>query len=326
MPLREVNIAPGINKQVTPTGADGKWIDCDNVRFRYGYPEKIGGWEQTTTDSLVGVTRAMLIWADTTGRRFIGIGTNKGLFVYYDGAFYDISPLGTALTSCTFTSSNGSSTITVNKAAHGLVEGDLFIFSSVTLPGGGATGFNTANFTTNTFQVITATSDNFTVTMPSNESGTGMSASGSVTVTPYFKIGDAFQVAGYGWGTGRWGGETFPLASDTLDGALLNDSAGTGGSGTSITLDSTTNFASSGGTILIDSELITYTGKAGNNLTGITRGALGTATSAHSDGTQVIEASTYAGWGDATDQIVTILEPGNWSYCLSYCCVLFKQL
>tara|TARA_Y100000004_G_C8955506_1_gene430593 strand:+ start:569 stop:2743 length:2175 start_codon:yes stop_codon:yes gene_type:complete len=313
MPLREVNIAPGINKQVTPTGAEGKWIDCDNVRFRYGYPEKIGGWEQTTTDSLVGVTRAMLIWADTTGRRFIGIGTNKGLFVYYDGAFYDISPLGTALTSCTFTSSNGSSTITVNKAAHGLVEGDLFIFSSVTLPGGGATGFNTANFTTNTFQVITATSDNFTVTMASNESGTGMSAAGSVTVTPYFKIGDAFQVAGYGWGTGRWGGETFPLASDTLDGALLNDSAGTGGSGTSITLDSTTNFSSTGGTILVDSELITYTGKAGNDLTGIIRGALGTATSAHSDGTQVIEASTYAGWGDATDQVVTILEPGNWS-------------
>ena len=313
MPLREVKIAPGINKQVTPTGAEGKWIDCDNVRFRYGYPEKIGGWEQTTTNTLVGVTRDMHIWADTTGRRFIGIGTNKALFVYYDGAFYDISPLDTALTSCTLTSSNGSSTITINKAAHGLVEGDLFLFSSVTLPGGGATGFNTANFTTNTFQVITATSDNFTITMASNESGTGMSVAGSVTVTPYFKIGDAFQLAGYGWGTGRWGGETFPLASDTLNGALLNDSAGTGGSGTSITLDSTSNFSSSGGTILIDSELITYTGISSNDLTGITRGALGTATSAHSDGTQVIEASTYAGWGDATDQIVTILEPGNWS-------------
>jgi len=313
MPLSEVKIAPGINKQVTPTGAEGKWIDCDNVRFRYGYPEKIGGWEQTTTDTLVGVTRAMHIWADTTGRRFIGIGTNKALFVYYDGKFYDITPLGTALTSCTFTSSNGSATITINKAAHGLVEGDLFLFSSVTLPGGGATGFNTANFTTNTFQVITATSDNFTITMASNESGTGMSAAGSVTVTPYFKIGDAFQVAGYGWGTGRWGGETFPLASDTLNGALLNDSAGTGGSGTSITLDSTSNFSSSGGTILIDSELITYTGISSNDLTGITRGALGTATAAHSDGTQVVEASTYAGWGDATDQVVTILEPGNWS-------------
>ena len=307
MPLREVNIAPGINKQVTPTGAEGKWIDCDNVRFRYGYPEKIGGWEQTTTDTLVGVTREMHIWADTTGRRFIGIGTSKALFVY------DISPLGTALTSCTLSSSNGSASVTINKSAHGLIEGDLFLFSSVTLPGGGATGFTSINFTTNTFQVISATSDTFTVTMASNESGTGMSATGSVTVTPYFKIGDAFQTAGYGFGTGRWGGETFPLASDTLDGALLNDSAGTGGSGTTITLDSTANFSATGGRVLIDSELITYTGISSPNLTGITRGALGTATAAHNDGATVIEASTYAGWGDATDEIVTILEPGNWS-------------
>tara|TARA_R100000988_G_scaffold61322_1_gene30671 strand:+ start:60 stop:2234 length:2175 start_codon:yes stop_codon:yes gene_type:complete len=313
MPLSEVKIAPGINKQVTPTGAEGKWIDCDNVRFRYGYPEKIGGWEQTTTNTLVGVTRATHIWADTTGRRFIAIGTNKALFIYYDGAFYDISPLGTALTSCTFTSTNSSATVTVNKAGHGLVEGDLFLFSSVTLPGGGATSFTTANFTTNTYQVISAESDTFTITMPATETGTAMTGAGSSTVTPYFSIGDAFQTAGYGFGTGRYGGETFPIASNTLDGALLNDSAGTGGSGTSITLDSTTNFSSGGGTILIDSELITYTGKAGANLTGISRGASGTATAAHSDGATVIEASSYFGWGSATDQAATILEPGNWS-------------
>ena len=313
MPLTDVKIAPGINKQVTPTGAEGKWIDCDNVRFRYGYPEKIGGWEQTTTDTLVGVTRESHIWADTLGRRYIALGTNKGLFVYYDGAFYDISPLDTALTSCTFTSSNGSATVTINKAAHGLVEGDLFLFSSVTLPGGGATGFTTANFTNNTFQVITALSDSFTVTMPSNESGTGMSAAGSVTVTPYFRVGEAGQVSGYGFGTGRWGGETFPIASNTLDGALLNDSAGTGGSGTTITLDSTANFSATGGIILVDSELITYTGISGSNLTGISRGASGTATAAHSDGATVIEASTYFGWGEATDDSTVILEPGNWS-------------
>ena len=313
MALSEVQIAPGINKQVTPTGAEGKWIDCDNVRFRYGYPEKIGGWEQASTNTLVGVTRAMHIWADKLGRRFIAVGTNKALFIYYAGAFYDISPLGTALTSCTFTSTNGSATVTINKVAHGLVEGDLFLFSSVTLPGGGATSFSGANFTTNTFQVVTALSDSFTVTMSANETGTAMSAAGSCTVTPYFSIGDAIQVAGYGFGTGRYGGEAFPIASDTLDGALLNDSAGTGGSGTSITLDSTANFSATGGTILIDSELITYTGVSSPNLTGITRGASGTATASHNDGATVIEASTYFGWGDATNEAVTVLEPGNWS-------------
>jgi hypothetical protein len=69
MPLRDIKIAPGINKQVTPTGAEGKWIDCDNVRFRYGYPEKIGGWVQNVDKTLVGVARAMHIWADLNGNR-----------------------------------------------------------------------------------------------------------------------------------------------------------------------------------------------------------------------------------------------------------------
>ena len=132
--LSEVQIVGGINKQVTPTGAQGKWIDCDNVRFRYGYPEKIGGWEQTTSSTLVGVGRDMHIWSDLLGKRYIVIGTNKGLFLYHDGAFYDISPLDTNITSCTLTTTNNSATVTVNKASHGLEVGDLFLFSSVTLP------------------------------------------------------------------------------------------------------------------------------------------------------------------------------------------------
>ena len=311
--LSEVKIASGINKQVTPSGAQGKWIDCDNVRFRYGYPEKIGGWEQTTESTIVGVTRAIHIWADKLGRRFIAIGTNKALIIYYDGAMYDVTPLDTALTSCTFTSSNGSSTVTINKVAHGLEAGDLIIFSSVTLPGGGATSFTAGNFTTNTFQVISAESSTFTITMSANETGTGMSAAGSVTVTPYFDIGDAVQTTGYGFGTGKYGGEKFPIISSTLNGALLNDSNGTGGSGTTITLASTSGFSATGGTIKVENELITYAGISGSNLTGISRGASGTSTAAHSDGVTVEEASNYFGWGEATDSATTILEPGNWS-------------
>ena len=130
--LSEIRIAGGINKQVTPTGAQGKWIDCDNVRFRYGYPEKIGGWEQTTLNTLPGVARDTHIWSDLTGKRYIVIGTNKGLFLYHDGAFYDISPFDSAITGATFTTANTSPTVTVNKIAHGLVAGDLFTFTSVT--------------------------------------------------------------------------------------------------------------------------------------------------------------------------------------------------
>ena len=160
MPLREIQIAPGFNKQVTPTGAAGRWIDGDNVRFRYGFPEKIGGWSQITGNSTIGVARDIHIWTDIRGRRYVAYGTNKGLFLYFDGALYDISPLETAITGATFSSSNGSASVTINKSAHGLAVGDLFTFTSVTLPGGGATGYAVADFTTNTFEVTTVPNNN----------------------------------------------------------------------------------------------------------------------------------------------------------------------
>ena len=313
MPLRDIKIAPGINKQVTPTGAEGKWIDCDNVRFRYGYPEKIGGWIQNVDKTLVGVARAMHIWADLDGNRYIAIGTHKGLFLYFEGAFYDITPLDTALTSCTLTTTNGSATVTINKSSHGLIVGDLFTFSSVTLPGSG-TGFVEADFTTNAFEVVTvaANHNSFTVTMAKTESGAGITASGSVSVNPYFRVGDATQVIGYGYGTGLWGGETEDLLQSTLNGALLDDTAGTGGSGTSITLASTTGFPTSG-TIRVGAELITYTGVSTNDLTGITRAQSGSNRSAHSDGATVTNATSFVGWGEATSTAEVTLEPGNWS-------------
>ena len=310
--LSEVQIVGGINKQVTPTGAQGKWIDCDNVRFRYGYPEKIGGWEQTTSSTLVGVGRDMHIWSDLTGKRYIAIGTNKGLFIYHDGSMYDVSPLDTNITSCTLTTTNNSATVTVNKAAHGLQIGDLFLFSSVTLPGG-STGFVGADFTQNTFEVITRTSDTFPVTAGKVESGSGFTAGGSVTLSPYFKVGDAVQVTGYGFGSGLYGGTNPSITSTTLNGALLDDANGTGGSGTTITLTSVSGFSSSGGTLKVGEELITYTGVAGSTVTGVSRGASGSTRSAHSDGAVVQEASNFTGWGDASPTGEVTLEPGNWS-------------
>ena len=115
MPLTNVLIQPGFNKQVTEAGAEGQWTDGDFVRFRYGLPEKIGGWEQITSNTLIGPVREQLVWADLDGRRYVAIGTNKVLVIYYEGAFYDITPLGTALTSCTFDTTDGSATVTVNK-------------------------------------------------------------------------------------------------------------------------------------------------------------------------------------------------------------------
>jgi hypothetical protein len=215
MPLTNVQIRPGFNKQVTETGAQGQWTDGDFVRFRYGLPEKIGGWEQITSSTLVGAVREQLVWADLDGRRYVALGTNKGLFIYYEGAFYDITPLDTALTGATFDTTDTSSTVTVNYTGHNLIAGDLFTFTSVTPPVGA--GYVDADFETNTFQVVTAPDANtFTITMAAAATAT-TSASGSATVNPYINVGPLTQTLGYGWGTDTWGAGGWGDASSTSD-------------------------------------------------------------------------------------------------------------
>jgi hypothetical protein len=303
MPLTNVQIAPGFNKQVTATGAEGQWTDGDFVRFRYSLPEKIGGWQQITGQTLVGAAREQLVWADLDGRRYTAIGTNKVLIIYYEGAFYDITPLNTAITGITFDTTNTSATVTVNKISHGLAKGDLFTFTSVTPPTGA--GYVAADFETNTFEVITSSVDSFTITMASAATTT-VSASGAATVNPYVKVGPLNQSSGYGWGTSSFGGASGVVS--TLNGALLDDNNGTGGSGTSITLSGVTGFPTSG-TIKVGSEFISYTGISSNDLTGITRDVAGTR-SAHADGSST---EVFTAWGSASITSSVILDPASWS-------------
>ena len=216
MPLRNVNIVPGINKADTPSGAEGQWIDGDFVRFRYGQPEKIGGYTAIGQKTITGPTRAQHTWTDLEGRRYAALGTSKALYIYYEDKFYDITPLATAITSATFTSTNGSNTITVNKTSHALDIGEYITFTSVTLPGGGATGFTVADFEDYTFEILsTPDANSFTIEMKSNESGTGMTAAGSASINPYEEIGPTIQTYGYGWGTGSWSRLTWGSGTTT---------------------------------------------------------------------------------------------------------------
>jgi hypothetical protein len=223
MPLVKIPLKPGFNKQATASQAMGEWIDGNNVRFRYGSPEKIGGWQQITDKLIAGAARAQWSWTDLTGRRYAALGTNKCLYIYDADSLYDITPLDTdrILTACTFTSTTGSATVTVNKASHNLEVGEYILFSAVTLPGGGVTSFVAADFTTNTFEVIsTPTSGTFTITMAVNEAGTGMSAQGSATMTPYVNPGPLVASLGYGWGTGTWGLSTWGTPRTTSNATI----------------------------------------------------------------------------------------------------------
>lgn len=207
MPLTNVQIRPGLNKSDTPSGAEGQWIDADFVRFRYGQPEKIGGFQAIGQKTISGPARAQHCWNDLEGRKYAALGTSKALYIYYEDAFYDITPLATAITGATFSSTNGSTTVTVNKASHNLTAGEYITFTSVSVPG----------------------------------------------------------------------------ATTTLNGAITD-------SATTITLTDASSFSTSG-SVRIGNEIITYTGKSVNDLTGCTRGTNGTTAAAHDDATAVREST-----------------------------------
>ena len=303
--LQKVRFQPGFNKQVTATGGEGQWVDGDNVRFRYGTPEKIGGWAQLGSVDITGRNTALHHFVNASGIKFAALGTNRILYAYSGGIFYDIHPIKstTTLTSA-FSTTNGSAEVTITFAsAHNANKGDIILldnFTSIT-----NSGFLSGDFDDNKFQVTSIpTTTTLTVTMASNESGSGASTSGGIRVKLYYSVGPAVEVATTGWGLGSWGGVQQGQFTSTL-------SSGINASVTSLTMASSTSFPSSG-TVQIDSELITYTGNSGGTLSGLTRGANGTTAAIHSSGATVTDASNFFTWnGTTSGDIVTA--PGLWS-------------
>ena len=311
MALIDFTIKPGIDKQDTEVGAENRWIDSDNSRFRYGLPEKVGGWSSLISDSIVGVSRKLHAFVDLNGNRYVAIGTDKFLLLYFEGQLFDITPIKTPLASSTIATVQNSAVCTITTgSAHNLEPGDIILLISVTLPN--STGYNASDFDDKLFQVTSVTSPTvFTITQSSNAGGT-VSTGGSMSVIPYEKIGPADQSYGYGFGISQWDGSVPGAATSTLNGALTADTAGTGGSGTNVTLAATTNFTAAG-RILVESELISYGAVSSPNLTGITRNVNGTTNASHSTGTAVVDATNYSDWGEAVLASEVTLEPGLWS-------------
>ena len=213
--LQKLKFKPGFNKQDTESGAEGQWTDGDFVRFRYGLPEKIGGWLQLTAanKTLPGAARAQVAFSSFAGEKYTAIGTSQGLFLYYGNDFYDITPLDTAITGGTLTTVNGSRTVTINKGSHGLAVGRYVTLSSVTVTG--ASDFTAAELE-QPYEILTVPDiDKFTVQASRAEGGTGMTAAGAVTVNPYVEVGPTTQTTGFGWSTSTWGASTWGTARAT---------------------------------------------------------------------------------------------------------------
>ena len=303
--LQKLKFEPGFNKQVTSTGGEGQWVGGDNVRFRYGTPEKIGGWAQLGSVDITGRNTAIHHFINTSGIKYAVLGTNRILYAYSGGIFYDIHPIKTTTTlTSAFTTTNGSSVVTLTFASdHNINKFDIIVldnFSSIT-----NSNFSSSNFDDNKFMVTTIpTSTTLTIDVGSNESGSGASTSGGIRVKHYYPVGPAVEVASTGFGLGSWSGQQAGQFTSTLSSAL-NSSA------TSLTMASSSSFPSTG-TVIIGSELITYTGNSGGTLSGLTRGASGTTAASHSSGATVTDASNFFSWNAAASGDI-ITAPGLWS-------------
>ena len=307
MALQKVQFLPGFNKQITDTQAEGQWVDGDNVRFRYGTPEKIGGWQQLGNNKITGAARAMHHIVNRSGQKYSIIGTNRILYAYSGGVFYDIHPIRetNTLTSA-FTTTNGSAVVTITfSSGHGLSPGDIVLldnFSTIT-----GSNFGASDFDDKTFMVTSApTNVTITITMPSNETGSGATTSGGIRVQSYYSVGPAEQLPGFGWGLATFGGTVANALTTTLNGAINSST-------TTIVLTTVVNFPSTGTNhISIGSEDISYTGISGNTLTGVTRGARGTTAASHSDGATITNTSDFVAWGEAASGDL-VIDPGLWS-------------
>ena len=312
--LQKIGFLPGFNKQLTATGAEAQWTGGENVRFRYGTPEKIGGWSQLGDKALTGAARALHQMVNKEGIKYAIIGTNRILYAYSGGVYYDIHPIKTDFGALTdkLASTNGSAVLTITlSTTAGMTAGDILLLENVTPPTG--SGYSASDFDDKKFmitEVVNATS--VTITMGSTASATA--TDGDLSVKWYYPVGPAEQVGVYGWGISQFGGTVSGPRTTTLNGALGDNVYGTGGSGTSITLTSVVGFPTTGTNyIQVGTEEISYTGVSGSDLTGITRAVRGTTRAAHSNGATVTNTSDYSAWNQAASTTDKVAEPGLWS-------------
>ncbi len=216
MALTAIKLTPGINKQLTETGADGKWVDCDMVRFRYGLPEKIGGWTQVGTNAVIGAPRAQQTFLSLASEKFDSIATNKKQYIFQETntTYYDVSPqrYGAyghtgAAQAVTFDLVDTVAIVTVNLTSNGCVAGDFVTFAGTSTPGG---GFVAADFNKE-FEIQSVSTNEFTILMPSASNAT-VTAGGSANATIQLNTGDATSVLGFGWSAGTWSQSTWGTA------------------------------------------------------------------------------------------------------------------
>ena len=317
--MASIKFAPGFDKQSTAYGAEGKWVDGENIRFRYGQPEKIGGWTKLTSKKLIGSVRDQFAWSSLSGVRHLALGTDKKLYLYVEGAISDITPVRATQDNLTnpFVTTSGSPIVTVTDAAHGAKVGDFVTFSNAAAVGG--LDMNAE------FEITSvANASVYTVTHSSNASS-GATGGGSSTVDCEYQIsvGPEVNVYGYGWGISAWNGTPEVVVTDQLNEALTATE-------TDVTVDTGATFAAND-YIMVGQEIMKISSISSNTLT-VVRGlsSLTDTTSvsavgshdnvAHADNSvvtilkDVSSGLSFIGWNQAASESNTVIESRYWVF------------
>ena len=314
MPITKLKFKPGVVSDITSESNEGGFVDGDKVRFRFGFPEKFGGWAKYSPNTVEGSARRLHNWVALDGSDYMGVGTHLKYYIEEGQTFNDITPVRstTSAGDVTFSATNGSTTVTVIDPAHGANESDFVTFSGAATLGGTIT----ATILNAEFQIVSLISSNsYTITSSVAANGSDTGSGGSNAVGTYqINTGLDVTVGGTGWGAGQWSGTTSGALATQLAEALDN-------SETAIDVDDETGMNTANDVILVDNELMLVSATTDDNTMTVTRGHSGTDAVAHDDDTLVRlavgnadPANDFVGWNNAASVTVSGAQIRLWSH------------
>ena len=213
MPLQNIRFQPGVNRENTSYTNEGRWYECDKIRFRQGLPEKIGGWQRISVTTFQGVARSLWNWITLGSQNLIGVGTNLKFYIEQGGGYNDITPIrATVALTDPFSTTAGSSIVEVTDAAGGYIDGDFVTFSGATAVGGVTPDGE--------YQITLTGANTYTIDVGTNATSTA-TGGGSVTAVYQINIGPAFTVPLTGWGASTWGSGTWGIGASSSDSLRL---------------------------------------------------------------------------------------------------------
>ena len=314
MPLKSLKFKPGIVSDVTSYSNEGGFVDGDKIRFRFGFPEKFGGWTKYSPNTYEGSARRLHNWVALDGSDFLGLGTELKYYIEEGQTFNDITPIRstTSAGDVTFAATNGSATLTVTDTAHGANENDFVTFSGAASLGGNITA-TILNIEYKIVSIISSNSYTITASLAANSSDTS-NGGGSTVGTYQLNTGLNTTVGGTGWGAGQWSGTTSSALSTQLNEAL-------DASETAVDVDDETGMNTEGDVILVDQELMLVSATSDDNTMTVTRGHSGTTAATHADNTLVrlavgntLATDDFVGWGSAASITVPGAQIRLWSH------------